>query len=220
MNQVKYVYNEEGAPSGGPYRLPTETTEDALTAGKEEDKRSVANSYSAQEGLGWKLHSPTSTTVAPSGMHLTHTATYSTSTGAETETATPAAAAKEPGVATYFRAFGKGGTESGQFHGANAMTVDPSGNVWVSDSESNRIEEFTGTGTFLQAFGWGVLNGKEELQDCKTTCKAGIRGGNKGELNAPQGVAYNSNNGDLHMNTKKKATTGSSNLPTRKARAR
>jgi RHS repeat-associated protein len=196
---VKYTYNEEGAPAGGPYRLPTETTEAALTAGKQEDLRTVTNSYSGQEGLGWKLHAPTSTTVAPGSLHLVHSATYNPTTGAETETAMPGAASKETGFPVYFRAFGKAGGEAGQLHGANAVATDSSGNVWVSDSENNRIEEFTATGAFSQAFGWGVLNGKEELQDCKTTCRAGLSGTGNGQFKGPQGIAYSATNSDLYV---------------------
>src|ERR1700722_389568 len=198
--QVRYVYNEAGAPAGGPYRVPTETTEDAvIVGGVEYNKRTVANSFSGQGGLGWKLHAPTSTTVAPGAMNLVHSATYSATTGAETETAMPGAAAEETGFATYFRVFGSAGSGAGQLHGANAVAVDSAGNVWVSDSEDNRIEEFTASGAFTQAFGWGVLNGKAELQVCTTRCKAGLSGAGNGELSGPQGVAYDAFNGEVYV---------------------
>jgi RHS repeat-associated protein len=100
---TKYTYNEEGAPAGGPYRLVTETKEAArLASGKEEDPRTIKNSYTGQGSLGWELHEPTSTTVvAPAmpGGGLVHSAVYSASTGAETETVMPGSAAKESHIA-------------------------------------------------------------------------------------------------------------------------
>jgi len=88
--QVKYTYNEEGAPSGGPYRLVTKTVETAkLASGKEEEPRTVTDSYSGQEGLGWKLHAPTSTSTNPGGLNLTHSTVFSPTTGMETETKMP-----------------------------------------------------------------------------------------------------------------------------------
>src|SRR6202035_4567646 len=90
--KVKYSYNEEGSPSEGrPYRLVTSTKETAFVAGKEEDPRTISESYSGQENLGWKLHSPPSTTVDPEGLKLTHTIVYSPTSGQVIETRMPAA---------------------------------------------------------------------------------------------------------------------------------
>jgi RHS repeat-associated protein len=152
--QVKYLYNEEGAPAGGPYRLATTTTEDALTAGKEEDKRTVTNSYSGQESLGWKLHEPTSTTTASGTLNLVHSTLYSPTTGAETETAMPGAAAKEPGGLGYLRHFG---TEGETIYAPSGEAIDAHGNLWVADAAWGRLAEYSSTGTFIKAYGsWGA----------------------------------------------------------------
>jgi RHS repeat-associated protein len=88
--EVKYTYNEEGAPSGGPYRVVTKTVEAAkLANGEEKEPRTIADSYSGQEGLGWKLHTPTSTTINPGGLNLTHTSVFSATSGMVTETRMP-----------------------------------------------------------------------------------------------------------------------------------
>jgi RHS repeat-associated protein len=91
----QYYYNE-GAPSeGGPYGLPTKTTEGAEYSGKEEDIREATMSYAGQENRGWQLHKPTSVTDDPKGLKLTHTTVYEPSTGAVKETVMPAGNPKE-----------------------------------------------------------------------------------------------------------------------------
>ncbi len=87
---------DEGAPTeGGPYGLPTKTTEGAQYAGKEEDVRETRMSYSGQENLGWKLHKPTSVTTDPKGLKLTHTTILEPSTGAIKEAIMPAGSTSE-----------------------------------------------------------------------------------------------------------------------------
>ncbi len=92
----KQLSYDEGAPTeGGPYGLPTKTTEGAEYSGKEEDVRETTTSYSGQENLGWKLHEPTSVTAAPKGLKLTRTTLYEPSTGEVKETVMPAGSPKE-----------------------------------------------------------------------------------------------------------------------------
>jgi len=100
----------------------------------------------------------------------------------------PALALSQRGHSFAF-SFGAVGTEGGQFEGPAGIAVSEStGDVYVSDSENNRIEQFSPeigpegqvTGyTFVSAWGWGVLNGEKEYQVCKVSseCKAGIKGG-------------------------------------------
>ncbi len=92
----KQDYYNEGAPAeGGPYGLPTKTTEGAEYSGKEEDVRETTTSYAGQENLGWKLHKPTSVTANAKGLKLTHTVVYEASTGEVKETVMPAGNPKE-----------------------------------------------------------------------------------------------------------------------------
>ena len=90
-NHTVYYY-DEGAPSeGGPYRLVTKVTQGAQVNGEaDRDVRTTTDSYSGQEGLGWKLRAPTSVTGDPSGLKVTHTTVYEASTGNVTETRAPA----------------------------------------------------------------------------------------------------------------------------------
>ena len=60
-------------------------------------------------------------------------------------------------VSYYFVcAFGKSGTGDGQFTEPMGVAVDGSGNVWVADPFYERVEKFSGTGTYLtQVYGYG-----------------------------------------------------------------
>jgi tripartite motif-containing protein 71 len=61
----------------------------------------------------------------------------------------------------------------------------------VADTANHRVEEFNSSGTFTEAIGWGVTNGKEEFQICTTTtCKAGIKGTGNGQFEEPTGIAF------------------------------
>jgi streptogramin lyase len=69
--------------------------------------------------------------------------------------------------------------------------VDSNGNVWVSDTANNRVDEFTSTGEFKLAFGLGVKDGKAKAETCTSTtgCKAGLVGAGNGEFGS--GGPYN-----------------------------
>lgn len=129
-----YSY-DEGAPSeGGPYYLVTKTVEKAkLASGIEEDERAISTSYSGQEGLGWKLEEPTSTTTAPSTLGVTRSTLYSATTGAETETRSPS----KPQISEYALPSG-----SGPF----AITVGPDKNLWFTDYSSGKVGKITTAG--------------------------------------------------------------------------
>ncbi len=90
----------------------------------------------------------------------------------------------------FVAAYGAEGTIGGDYKEAQGIAVNQStGNVYVTDSSDNRIEELNSSGAFVEAIGWGVSNGKAELQICKTTCQAGISGSGNGEFNDPIGIA-------------------------------
>jgi DNA-binding beta-propeller fold protein YncE len=87
------------------------------------------------------------------------------------------------------------GSADGQCDIPRGIGVDAqSGHLYVADQSNNRIVELTAWGEFVKAWGWGVRDGSSEPQTCtvETTCRAGIDGGGKGELNFPQGVAVDS----------------------------
>jgi streptogramin lyase len=57
--------------------------------------------------------------------------------------------------------FGKPGTGNGQFSGAKGIAVAANGNVYIADSNNNRVEVFSKTGAFRSKWGTiGSANGQ------------------------------------------------------------
>lgn len=50
------------------------------------------------------------------------------------------------------------------------------GDLYVADEENRRIEEFTGNGAFIRAFGMGVATGADVFEVCTTDCSVGLSG--------------------------------------------
>jgi hypothetical protein len=110
----------------------------------------------------------------------------------------PALALSQRGHSFAF-SFGRDGTEGGQFESpASVAASESTGDVYVTDSENNRIEQFSPevgaegeiTGyKFVSAWGWGVANGGKAYERCTSIseCKPGIKGGKF--FNSPGQVA-------------------------------
>ena len=243
-NHVRYYY-DEGAPEGEEYGLVTKTTDGAETAsGEEFDQRTSTTSYNGQDGLGWKLRTPTSVTTDPDGLDLTSITEYDANTGNVVATKSPAGTSQTVAPLSYSTAFGSEGSGNGQFKDPGLAAVDASGDVWIVDTENARIEKFSSSGSFIAAYGskgtgdgqfshpwgiainqstgsvfvsdlsnhriekfseegtfemaigWGVKNGKAELETCTTECKAGIAGSGLGQLHEPSGLTISAN-GDV-----------------------
>jgi YD repeat-containing protein len=168
-NHVKYYY-DEGAPSDELFNEVTKATDGArMENGEEFDVRTTTTSYSGQNDLGWKLRSPTSTTIDPSGLKLTSTTIYDKTTGNIIETRSPGAGSANEETPQQLNTYGSASPHIGK---ARGVTTDSKGDLWIADTDNNRIEEFSPTGGFMTAFG--------------TT------GSNPGELLNPQGVAIDS----------------------------
>ncbi len=72
----------------------------------------------------------------------------------------------------------------------NEVTPGDVGDVYVVDASGNRIEQFSSTGAFIAAWGWGVsANGKNEYQVCTSACQTGIAGSGAGQLDSPEAIA-------------------------------
>jgi sugar lactone lactonase YvrE len=76
---------------------------------------------------------------------------------------------EEIATASLSVAFGSHGSGPGQFAEPVGLAVDSSGNVWVADTENNRIEEFNDKGEYLSQFG--------------------TKGSGNGQLNLPKSIA-------------------------------
>jgi hypothetical protein len=93
----------------------------------------------------------------------------------------PAAASALP---TPLSVFGTPGTGAGQLDAPAAVAIDGSGNIYVGEQTNHRISVFTPGGTFVRAFGRGVLTGGTTAEVCTatTTCQIGSAGTGAGEL--------------------------------------
>jgi RHS repeat-associated protein len=100
---------------------------------------------------------------------------------------------------TYTTVFGVAGTGAGDLEAPAATALAPNGDVWVADAANHRLAEFSPTGTFVEALGWGVSNGKEELETCTSSCKAGVPGAGLGQFNKPEGLAINAVSGNIYV---------------------
>ena len=175
---VNYHY-DEGAPGGAHFGLVTKQTDGALVAGKEEDVRTTLTSYSGQEGLGWILRKPTSTTTDPAGLDLVHKTIYDPTTGNVTETRSPAGNSETIYPFAFSSVFGSEGTGNGQFKHPAGSAIDAAGNVWVVDEGNNRIEKLSPSGAFIAAYG---KEGTGELQ-----------------FHSPWGIAINQSTGNVYV---------------------
>ncbi len=90
------------------------------------------------------------------------------------------------------------GSGAGQFADPVGVATDSSGDVYVADRENERIDEFSSSGSFIEAFGWGVANGMSQPETCTSTCQRGLEGRGAGQLYAPKGVATDSS-GDVYV---------------------
>jgi len=175
-----YSYDEGAPAEGGPYRLPTKVVKGAQIEGEaEQDIRTTLTSYSGQENLGWKLRKPTSVTTDPTGLKLTHTTVYDSATGNPVETRSPAGSGSGSAAPVYSSQFGELGSGNGQFNKPWNAAFDSGGNIWVTDRENHRIEEFSPSGVFSKAYG-----------EFGTGEKA---------FSAPVGIAINKTAGDVYI---------------------
>jgi hypothetical protein len=80
--------------------------------------------------------------------------------------------------------------------GEAGVAVDQStGDVYVADTGNHRVDEFTASGVFIHAFGWGVANGAAEPQTCTATCQAGLPGPEPGQFEQPTFLAVDNTPG-------------------------
>ena len=172
---MTHNYYDEGAGEAEEethetHNLLTKTTSGALlSSGKEEETRETLTSYSGQNNLGWKLRKPTSVTTDPGGLDLVQRTVYEPSTGNVVETRTP-----ESEGLTYATTFGSEGTGEKQFRLPEGVAVAPGGDVYVADTQNDRVEELSATGEFIRAWGSeGTGNGQFEHPDGVAVASSG-----------------------------------------------
>lgn len=224
--EVTHDYYDEDAEQaeekyGEEYNLLTRTTDGALLSGGEEkDVRTTIFSYNGQEDLGWKLRKATSTTVDPAGLDLVHTTVYDKNTGDVIETKAPAGTSETVYPPAFSRGLGSLGSGSGQLNEPESTAIDTKGDIWVTDSNNKRVQEFSpegsvltiheskGTGEEQLINPWGIAinnttgnvyvtdNAHSRITELDSTGKfvrnIGTEGTGEGQLKDPLGITIDS----------------------------
>jgi NHL repeat len=114
-------------------------------------------------------------------------------------TASAASARAEYSV-SHFGEHNCGEAEAGQLCSPVGVGVDAAGDAYAADLYDYRIDKFDMSGHFLLAFGWGVRDGKEELETCTVTteCRTGSLGSGTTQFALPSGVAVDGS-GDVYV---------------------
>lgn len=77
------------------------------------------------------------------------------------------------------------GSGANQLNGPMAIATSPTNHhIYVAETGNRRFAEYDAWGTFIKAFGWGVLNGDPEPQVCTvlTGCRDGVPGSGPGQF--------------------------------------
>jgi hypothetical protein len=113
-----------------------------------------------------------------------------------------AADATAPPLLTKSPEDGKPGVSAGRIGIPSGIAVDPHlpGDVYIVDSNNQRIDVFTPWGSFVRAWGWGVKDGKAELETCttQTECQKGQVGSGAGQFDDPEAVTVDGS-GDVYV---------------------
>ncbi len=96
-----------------------------------------------------------------------------------------------PACAAGTESFGSPGSGAGQLDEPFGVAVDrANGDVYVVDTNNQRVERFSSDGVFRLAWGWGVRDGRTPaMQRCETACHAGLAGAGAGQLGFAEGLA-------------------------------
>jgi NHL repeat len=88
------------------------------------------------------------------------------------------------------------GSGAGQVSSPAGVTVDSvTHDVYVADTGNFRVDEFSSSGTFLRAWGWGVADGLPAFESCTLSCQAGLSGSGAGQFTSPVFVAVDNSGG-------------------------
>lgn len=88
--------------------------------------------------------------------------------------------------------FGSLGSAAGQFNEPRGIAISQAtGDIYLSDRNNQRLEEFDSQGNFLKAWGWGVADQQPEFEQCLRTCTRGQEGAGNGQVAFPEGIAIN-----------------------------
>jgi len=88
----------------------------------------------------------------------------------------------DPDVCTTACQKGESIGSAGTMGEPRGIAIDPSGTLFITNYDRQRIDVFTASGAFVRAFGKGVNAGPGDPDICTTACKEGVAGGKAGEM--------------------------------------
>jgi hypothetical protein len=92
--------------------------------------------------------------------------------------------------------FGSEGSGAGQMSEPQGLAVNASTHdLYVADRANYRVDEFTASGSFIRAWGWGVADGLPAFETCTLVCGKGLDGSGAGQLADPKFIAVDNSKG-------------------------
>jgi RHS repeat-associated protein len=128
---------------------------------------------------GYNEDSQETSTVSPRGNVTGGEPAAFTTTMERDAQGRPLTLVEPPREPVYSFAFGSSGTGNGQFQFPTLETLTSSGNLWVSDSTLDRLQEFNVKGEYLTQFG--------------------SKGTSASQFNFPFGIAINASSGNIYV---------------------
>jgi hypothetical protein len=86
---------------------------------------------------------------------------------------------------------------AGALRSPTAISVGPTGDVYVADNGNSRVAQFTANGAFVRAFGEGVMDGSPAFQVCTAAsgCQEGQSSTDRGAISEPWGLTVDCRGG-------------------------
>ncbi|HEV7495822.1 hypothetical protein [Baekduia sp.] len=92
--------------------------------------------------------------------------------------------------------FGSSGSGAGQLSAPSAVAANvTTGDIYVADTANFRVAQFSSSGAFLRAWGWGVADGLPSFETCTLACQAGLPGSGAGQFTTPAFIAVDNSGG-------------------------
>ncbi|HEY3958933.1 MAG TPA: NHL repeat-containing protein [Solirubrobacteraceae bacterium] len=112
-----------------------------------------------------------------------------------TITAAPAFAIDTHVFSTDFAGGGSGGGQVALSAESGVAVNSTTHDVYVADTGNFRVDQFTSSGTFVRAWGWGVGDGLPTFETCTLSCQAGVSGSGAGQFTKPTFIAVDNSGG-------------------------
>jgi hypothetical protein len=115
--------------------------------------------------------------------------------GALATVAAPALAVNTHAFSTSFAGVGSGAGQVALSSNSGVAVNSTTHDVYVADTGNFRVEEFTSSGAFVRAWGWGVSDDLPMLETCTLSCQIGTSGSSAGQFTTPVFVAVDNSAG-------------------------